>query len=213
MSIVPFVLSGVNKSIVTKTANFNLNGQCILIKNLDEEQINNADDTNISYDLRVGCEYRDHRDLNKTDLNEDGTIKLLPGTAVIIETLEYVHFPEHRFGQILPKVGLLQVGISNTTSKIDPGYNGNLLITVFNLGKRTEFLKRNQKFCSLIVQEVGPGVRTYDKDPKKLPGRSKTSIIRNLRDGIDSNAGSIATGALLISAILAAFTLYQIITG
>lgn len=46
-----------------------------------------------NYDLRIGKEYKDHRDDGKHALPEDGEIVIPPGTAMIIETEEFLHLP------------------------------------------------------------------------------------------------------------------------
>lgn len=190
MSIIPLIVDGPDKNVVETDQDFQdangLNGKTILIKSLDKSQLLSEKDSNVSYDLRVGREYRDHRNSGKKTLSEDGAIKLLPKAAVIIETEEYVHFPRHAFGLIVPKVSLLQRGISNTSSKIDPGYNGNLLITVFNLGKKTVTLKRFQPFCSLHVHEIGKGVRPYTKSQKRIEGESERKILQQFNDFLEA---------------------------
>jgi dCTP deaminase len=191
MSIVPFILDGNNKTVVKSQVEYDdagsTNGDVIFIENLDTSQILDTESSNASYDLRVGDEYRDHRDSGKTDLLSNGKISLQPGSAVIIETAELVHFPKSRFGHVVPKVSLLQQGLSNTSSKIDPGYTGKLSITVFNLGKRTVELKQGQVFCTLYVLDVGQGVIPYKKPPKRIAGNPKTSLLNGLRDFIETN--------------------------
>jgi dCTP deaminase len=153
----------------------------------------------------IGDEYRDHRDVGKTELLEGDRIILHPGAAVIIETAEFVHFPRTRFGHIVPRVSLLQVGISNTSSKIDPGYHGKLLITVFNLGKKKVELKKGTPFCTLYVLEIADGVRVYERDPKRIVGGPKRGFFRSLRDYIETNQTyftiilTISTIALVIA--------------
>ncbi|WP_062233937.1 dCTP deaminase domain-containing protein [Fictibacillus sp. FJAT-27399] len=185
MSVVPFIMEKEHQSVVTSQEEFSLEGTKILLINLDIDQIKERHEANTSYDLRVGNEYLDHRETRQMRLTDDDYITLNPGAAVIIETEEYIQFPRYRFGQILPKVGLLRVGISNTTSKIDPGYRGKLLITVFNLGKRTVKLKKGEKFCSLIIQDVLPdGIRVYDKEPKQLESNPKGKMNNTIKDFI-----------------------------
>ena len=146
MSVVPLIRG---KTVVESRGEFDaaggMKGYKILIKPLDEKQLllNAKDESNLTYDLRVGDEYKDHRYKGKADVGEEG-IKLRPNSAVIIQTLEHVHLPKFRFGYIVPKVKLLQKGISNTSSKVDPGYDGRLLVTVFNLGSKTETLHKGQ---------------------------------------------------------------------
>jgi deoxycytidine triphosphate deaminase len=145
MTVIPFLIDCANRTIVETREEFEssggLEGDVILIKNLDRSQVETdkvieKQSSNASYDLRVGGEYRDHREMGKTDLLDDGILYLPPGAAVIIETYEEVQFPRSRFGHIVPKVKLLMEGISNTSSKVDPGFDGRLLITVFNLGTK-----------------------------------------------------------------------------
>jgi dCTP deaminase len=209
VSVVPFVLQGDHRSIITKQEDFLLDEACVLIQELDMSQIDHEHDANTSYDLRVGSEYRDHRDNHKTELGEKESIELLPGAAVIIQTKESVHFPRYKFGQILPKVGLLQLGVTNTTSKVDPGYNGYLLITVFNLGKKPVKLKHGEKFCSLVIQNVTPGAKVYNKSSKRIEGSKNANWGRNLYDSIERNAGMIATACLLVTAIMTVIQLFK----
>ena len=50
------------------------------------------------------------------------------------------------FGYIVPKVSLLQDGVSNTLSKVDPGYHAPLVVTVFNLGQKEIELHQGDPF-------------------------------------------------------------------
>ncbi|TAF16920.1 MAG: hypothetical protein EAZ76_06515 [Nostocales cyanobacterium] len=94
-----------------------LEGNVIFMQNLDTSQVRDTKSSNASYDLRVGDEYRDHRDSGKADLLDNGKISLQPGATVIIETAEEVQFPKSRFGHVVPKVSLLQEGLSNREYK------------------------------------------------------------------------------------------------
>ncbi|HLM58830.1 MAG TPA: hypothetical protein VK422_22190 [Pyrinomonadaceae bacterium] len=205
MSVIPFITEGANVTVVASKEEFHkvggLDGGAILIGNLDRQQIESAAG-NASYDLRVGSEYRDHRDSGKRELPDDGRITLHPGSAVIIETAEYVYFPRTRFGHIVPRVSLLQKGLSNTSSKVDPGYQGKLLITVFNLGKKDIVLQRGQQFCTLYVLDIGEGVRVYEQEPKKIVGEARTGRLRALRDYIETNQAYFTIISLIASIIL-----------
>lgn len=174
MCVIPLIIEGPNRNIVEKRQEFEsaggVRGELILIQGLDRDQLLSPNNTNVSYDLRVGGEYRDHRDVSGKPLSEDGVIKLLPGATMIVETEEFFHFPNSAFGHVIPRVSLLQKGISITSFKVDPGYNGRLLVTVFNLGKRTVQLRRGETFCAIYVLRVLEGARPYDKSPKRIVG-------------------------------------------
>ncbi|RAM53198.1 MAG: hypothetical protein C6Y22_01870 [Hapalosiphonaceae cyanobacterium JJU2] len=207
MSVIPFILGTTNRTIVETRKEYEdaggLDGDVIFIQNLDRDQMLDTKSSNASYDLRVGDEYRDHRDSGKTDLLDNGKICLQPGSAIIIETAESVQFPKSRFGHIVPKVSLLQDGLSNTSSKIDPGYEGKLLITVFNLGKRTICLKKGQTFCTLYVLSIQGDIIPYKKGNQRIYGNSRRGFIGKARDFIETNQTFITGLLLVISTVTA----------
>jgi len=214
MGVVPLILSGARRSVVFEAARFSLNGGAILFKNCDRTQFKtDSKDSNISYDLRIGEVYRDHRNPESETLGENGFIKLRPGNAVIIQTEEWVEFPKSLFGQILPRVTLLQKGIANTPSKIDPGYKGYLLITTFNHGKRVVKLKRKECFCSLHVLSVDDGVRPYDKPGKYLVGKPVRRTIQSLKDYYTQNIPQISFLTLIFTIVLVIIGVITLLKG
>jgi deoxycytidine triphosphate deaminase len=98
---------------------------------------------------------------------------------------------------------LLQKGISNTSSKIDPGYNGNLLITVFNLGKKTIPLQRGERFCTLYLLQVLDGARPYNKPQKRIDGEAKKQTWQRIRDLLKINSAFIMVVLIIATLILA----------
>jgi len=216
MTVVPFVVDGPSKTIVETREEFEaeggLDGSVILIKNLDRNQVDTSQiierkSSNASYDLRVGGEYRDHRDLGKTDLPDNGTLYLPPGAAIIIETYEEVQFPRSRFGHIVPKVKLLMEGVSNTSSKIDPGFDGRLLITVFNLGTKRISLKKGQEFCTLYILNVQKeGLISREKDRPRMPGLRRENSFRRITTYIESNQALLSIINLLATIVLTSIT-------
>jgi dCTP deaminase len=215
MSVFSLISSGTRRNVVHSDQAFQeaggLEGGTLLIKNLDPDQLSSiaaSQDSNTSYDLRVGQEYRDHRNSGKSELPEGGTIRLLPGAALIIETEESVHFPKSMFGHIVPKVSLLQKGVSNTCSKIDPGYSGHLLVTIFNLGKREVSLKRGERFCSVYVLEVQPGARPYSKDGKRISGVAKSQRLQGALDWLDAHTAMMVIIDSVVSLAAIVLSIY-----
>lgn len=178
-----------------------MDGTAILIQGFDRQQLHDPRESNITYDLRIGQEYRDHRDQGKRDLTDDHYISLLPGAAVIVETEETIRLPKHVFGHIVPRVSWLQQGISNTSSKIDPGYHGKLLITLFNLGKRPVKLYRRTSICSVYFLQIGSGAIPYDKPAKTIRGDAGRHWLRAMMDYTQANAGSIAVLSMVVTII------------
>jgi deoxycytidine triphosphate deaminase len=154
----------------------------VLIRPLDPEQLEDESDAHASYDLRVGERYRLHGWNNSRSLADDGVIKLRPGQAAIVQTEEVVRLPTQRFGVIWTKVSLLQEGVANIVSKVDPGYDGNLAVTVFNLGRKTVTLRRRQRFCGLGIFDVASGGGIYTKGPKSLESEVGLRIRERLQE-------------------------------
>jgi dCTP deaminase len=210
MCIVALTVSEENPTIVTSSSNFDMNRQAILIRDLDPMQIPRPPhDCNLSYDLRVGTRYRDHRDKEPKTLKENGCIRIAPQSAVIIRIMEEVRFPSSLFGHIVPKVSLLQTGIANTPTKIDPGYSGHLLITTFNHGRKSVKLKAGQLFCSMYLSTTTGDVAPYDKAGKDLEGDKRPGYLELFRDLIDQHYRIIQAGHWAITALLAALVLLK----
>lgn len=206
MSVVPFVIDGPNPTVVATEAQFRPNGSTMLILKLDAGQLQ-GNQPNATYDLRIGRAYKDHRDSERCTLREGEEFILLPGGAILIETEEQVWLPQSMLGYIVPKVGLLQDGVSNTFSKVDPGYHDHLVVTLFNLGKKEKTLKQGQKFCALVMHSVGSGVIPYTGPGKKIEGPPGGGQFWRLLDRMDARPGLLAfLSALLGSAIGAVLT-------
>src|SRR5271165_5369157 len=111
MSLIALTTDSTSKyrSVVTSSTDFKKDGTAVLIQYGDLTKLaSHSKECNDGYDLRVGGIFRDHRNNNAEVLSQDSHITLLPGNAVIIQTEEQVEFPVNRFGQIFPKVSLLQ---------------------------------------------------------------------------------------------------------
>jgi dCTP deaminase len=207
MSVIPLIRK---KTIVESEAAFDDAGgdvgNAVWIQNLDPQQLQAAG-SNVSYDLRVGAEYKDHREPGRKELPTGAYIPLLPGAAVIIETEETVRLPKAMFGYIVPKVSLLQLGLSNTISKVDPGYNGHLLVTLFNLGKSIEKIQRKQPFCALTLHTVLDGATPFGGSAKKIEGTASQNVWRKIRDLVDVYHVFVDMGLIIATVLLTIATL------
>ena len=103
MSVVPLTSGGEHPTVVQTQTQVDLEGDAVLIQNLDVTQLAETNSSNASYDLRIGRQCRDHREENVRDIPESGVIKLRPGSALIIQTEESIHLPRRRNGTIARK--------------------------------------------------------------------------------------------------------------
>ena len=204
MSLVALVADGDSPTVVDELEAFEAaegsQGTTVLLRGMDRTQLR-GDSSNVSYDLRVGREYMDHRNLGRQTLDDDDEIPLPPGAAVILETEESIRLPRSRFAFIVPKVGLLQDGVSNTMSKVDPGYDGPLLVTLFNLGKKTVKIARYQSCCALCVFQVEGDVALYNRGPQRIQdGRAVKRRWHAFRDWLERNTALVVLATPFVAA-------------
>jgi deoxycytidine triphosphate deaminase len=203
MTVIPLKTEGPNRTVVQSQEDFNVEGNAVLIAGLDLAQLNEQGASNTSYDLRVGKQYRDHTEPHPKDIPDTGSITLYPGSAFIIQTEELVHLPRRMYGIIAPKVGLLQDGLSTTFSKIDPGYPGPLLVTLFNLGQTTRTLKRKERFCAFTLFEVAPGARLYEKGAKQITAQLAKQPRRSFREFLEVHHVAVMIALIIVTLLLA----------
>ena len=98
----------------------------------------------------------------------DGTI--MPGDSMIFHTGVHVELPKNIMGDIRPKSGLMMAHDIMTFGTIDEGYSGEIMVKVFNFGKRPYSVQRGDKITQLvctcvvyepveIVDEIHSGTR------------------------------------------------------
>ena len=208
MSVIPLISNGPQRTVVQTQEDFNVEGDALLIVNLDPEQLTNENVSNVSYDFRIGDKYRSHLEDTPQEISADGTITLRPGSALIIQTEEFVHLPRRMFGIIAPRVSLLQQGLSTTFSKIDPGYRGNLLITLFNLGQSTQILKKGQTFCALTLLDVRAGAWLYNQGAKQLYARVGQSLADRVKEWLEANHVLVMIVLILATSALIVVTFF-----
>lgn len=203
MSVIPLIIEGPNRTVVQTQQDFHVEGSAVLIDHLDPEQLTNRDASNVSYDFRIGNKYRSHLENTARQTSDGGTITLPPRSALIIETEEFIHLPQGMFGIIAPRVSLLQLGLSTTFSKVDPGYRGHLLITLFNLGQTTQVLSKGQSFCAFTVFDVRDGAWLYNQGPKQLHAKVDQSWWDHVREWLEANHVLVMILLILVTFYLA----------
>lgn len=125
----------------------------ILIKNGSDKCF-----TPMSYDLRVGGFYRTlikppHLVYLKNKPECKRKVIIKPGDIALIGTFEEIKMPKNGAisALIVSKVSQVSRGLSNVSTKVDPGWSdGQLLIPIQNISKDTIELSYQDKFCTII---------------------------------------------------------------
>lgn len=195
--------------VVTTKAEFaargGMLGDAVFIGNFDTEQLGpESRDSNVTYDLRVGYEYRFLVEGGKHHLDERESFRLKGGESALIQTEEFVTLPANVFGLVVAKVGLAQQGMSNISTKIDPGYDGHLIITVSNLARRPITFTRGDPFCSVLFLGVEGDAMLYEKAAKTIGTGTSVSKIVRLSDKFQANPALVAVVAAVLGSVATA---------
>jgi len=127
----------------------------ILIEPFSEESLQPA-----GYDLRVGREgYVEEKSVN---IEEKGAIAIPPREHVLILTLERVKLPDDIMGDIKVRSSLAREGLLGSFAWVDPGWDGNLTLMVFNASSREIELEYEERFAQIaFIKLEGPAENPY----------------------------------------------------
>lgn len=165
-----------------------LNEKHNLVEGLCERELQNPE--GVGLDIRVGEVYRlkgdgflgvegrDTPDLEKIAdiaVDENKRIIMPPGTYYMVKTIEKVTSPKEKIeieeGEkprylvplVFPRSTLQRCGIGLFRTKTDPGYSGNLVFGIANLGKQKFEFELGARMFNLVFETVvGDIERTYD---------------------------------------------------
>ena len=138
----------------------------------------------VCYDLHVGESIKFPGD--ETRHSTPKKIRLKPNDCVRIETREVLRVPSTVFGVVCSRASLTAEGLVVANLKIDPLFQGKLVVTVYNTSKNIILINGELPFCSVFFQMLEnpvPGdspIRT-PPDSKIMTGNRKVEgLIRSL---------------------------------
>lgn len=157
---------------------------------LDEECLRAA-----SYNLRMGNEAyvtpvseSDHKSIQR--LESGGSFRIPPGQFAFLLTHEAVRIPNDTFALVALRARELQFkGLINVSGfHIDPGYNGRLVLAVYNAGPSEVHLRQGAILFEVFFADLdGPTNRAYGT------GSSKKPLMRIEPEIISAIAGEFET--------------------
>jgi dCTP deaminase len=115
-----------------------LAGKSLVIDPFDETSLNPA-----GYDLRLGAE-----------------VMLAPSEHRLVSTTERVELGRDLVGFLHIRSSLAREGIVASLALVDPGFRGQLTISLFNSGRKTIQLKAGERFVQLTLLRLGRQAET-----------------------------------------------------
>lgn len=127
----------------------------ILIEPFSEESLQPA-----GYDLRVGREaYLEGRVL---DVEEEGKLVIPPKTHALVLTMERVRLPDDVMGDMKLRSSLAREGLLGSFAWVDPGWDGNLTLALFNSSNEPIELYYGERFVQIaFIRLEGPARNPY----------------------------------------------------
>jgi deoxycytidine triphosphate deaminase len=102
------------------------------------------------------------------DLDKGEILKMQHGDFVHVFTAERIKMPKNWFGMIYAKVSLAYRGLTHLGTKIDPGFDGKLLLTFRNDGNNVIELKKGDRVCNVAFFEIPEPERGYEPQALKI---------------------------------------------
>lgn len=124
----------------------------------------------------------------KKDVPADG-YPLAPGETVIGHSAETIRLPQYLNGLILNRNSLIRIGLNAALSQyINPGFHGNKIIVLQNIGKVTIRLKAGIRICQLVLFNMGANsVRSYDERHSLEAIRQMGGAIKEHQDPLENS--------------------------
>src|SRR6266705_1965889 len=96
------------------------------------------------------------------DLRVDRDLELNPGQQRLAATLARVELSENFLGILHIRSSLAREGIVASLALVDPGFQGQLTVSLHNAGDRPVRLTRGERFIQLSMLRLGtPATHTY----------------------------------------------------
>jgi len=125
------------------------------------------------------------------DLRIDRELELNPGKQRLAATLERVELSENFLGILHIRSSLAREGIIASLALVDPGFQGQLTVSLHNAGDRPVRLTRGERFIQLSMLRLGtPATQTYTGKYQNSTGivKSRRRKMQNVIHGAEAKA-------------------------
>jgi len=127
------------------------------------------------------------------DLRIDRQVLLEPGRQMLAATLERVELSDKVLGTLHIRSSLAREGIIASLALVDPGFRGQLTVSLYNAGGRSVSLRKGERFIQLSLIRLGtPAQQAYSGNYQNSRG-----IVKSRREKIvgSSRKESVIHGA------------------
>jgi deoxycytidine triphosphate deaminase len=109
-----------------------------------------------SYDLHIGERYISltAEEPGLRDIGRGRKLVIEPGEAVTLVSKEYIGLPQNIAGMVFARVSWLELGLSQISSYVHPGFYGPLRETLVNQSGKTRELDYDSAFCHIVFLDV-----------------------------------------------------------
>ena len=128
------------------------------------------------------------------DLHIDRGLLLKPGRQRLVATVERVELSENFLGILHIRSSLAREGIVASLALVDPGFHGQLTVSLYNAGDRLVSLRKGERFIQLSLLRLGmPATNAYagkyqnsrgvvkSRRKKMIRSRNKENVIQGTR--------------------------------
>ncbi|AIF68446.1 deoxycytidine triphosphate deaminase [Palaeococcus pacificus DY20341] len=127
----------------------------ILIEPFNEKSLQPA-----GYDLRVGREAMVNGEF--INVEETGKVVIPPKGHALILTLERIKLPDNVMGDMRLRSTFAREGILGSFAWVDPGWDGNLTLALFNSSEDEVVLEYGERFVQIAFHRLeSPSSRPY----------------------------------------------------
>jgi dCTP deaminase len=96
------------------------------------------------------------------DLRVDRAIRIRPGKQVLVATIEHVELSEDLVGILHIRSSLAREGLVASLALVDPGFRGQLTVSLYNAGDRLVSLRRGERCIQITLIRLNmPSSRKY----------------------------------------------------
>src|SRR2546425_13304242 len=93
------------------------------------------------------------------DLRADQSLVLRPGQQALVATIERVELSEKFLGILHIRSSLAREGVFASLALVDPGFRGQLTVSLYNAGERPVNIRRGERFIQLSLFRLGKPAR------------------------------------------------------